>query len=134
MTHEAIIPEAHLAASAQMKTSPAVRSGDHLFLTGMTGSDDQGRMPRDPEHQFRNAFDKITAILKEAGAGPGHIVEMTTYHTDLREQFDLFATVRADYVDEPYPAWTAVEVAGLRREGAYVEIRVVARVETPGVS
>ncbi|WP_275041520.1 hypothetical protein [Tateyamaria sp. ANG-S1] len=26
----------------------------------------------------------------------------------------------------PYPAWTAVEVAGLRRVGAVVEIRAIA--------
>jgi len=33
---------------------------------------------------------------------------------------------RRAYVRDPFPAWTAVEVAGLRREGALVEIRVIA--------
>ena len=32
-------------------------------------------------------------------------------------------------MEDPFPAWTAVEVAGLRREGAIVEIRVIASVE-----
>lgn len=53
---------------------------------------------------------------------------MTTYHVGLRDHFDRFCAVRADYVSEPFPAWTAVEVAGLRREGAAVEIRVVAAI------
>ena len=63
---------------------------------------------------------------REAGLSFGAIVEMTTYHVGLRDHFDRFNAVRADYVDEPFPAWTAVEVAGLRHEGAVVEIRVVA--------
>ena len=127
MTHRAIIPEAQRQAAAMMKASPAVLSGDHLFLTGMTGSDADGGMPAEAEHQFRNAFTKIAGILHEAGVGFGAVVEMTSYHTDLQAHFDLFAKIRADYVVEPYPAWTAVEVAGLRRPGAFVEIRVVAR-------
>ncbi|WP_299476092.1 Rid family hydrolase [uncultured Roseibium sp.] len=51
---------------------------------------------------------------------------MTSYHVDLRAHFETFRAVRSEYVREPYPAWTAIEVAGLRREGAVVEIRVVA--------
>jgi len=45
--------------------------------------------------------------------------------------FDLFNTIRLEYLKDPYPAWTAVEVAGLRREGAIVEIRVIANTD-PG--
>ncbi len=51
---------------------------------------------------------------------------MTTYHVGLRAHFELFDKVRLDYLPAPYPAWTAVEVAGLRREGAVVEIRAIA--------
>ena len=83
-------------------------------------------MPDSIEEQFRQAFEKIGAILREAGLGFDSIVEMTSYHVGLRDHFDRFCAIRAAYVSEPFPAWTAVEVAGLRREGAVVEIRVVA--------
>lgn len=92
----------------------------------MTGGDLNGQMPADPAAQMRNAFDKIGLVLREAGLTFRSIVEMTTYHVGLRGHFDLFDSIRLDYVEEPYPAWTAVEVAGLRREGAVVEIRVIA--------
>ena len=130
MTKRAIVPPALKAAAEQLKMSPAVLSGNHLFLTGSTGGDADGIMPDDPEAQMRNAFDKIGFILREAGLGFEAIVEMTTYHVGLREHFNLFDSVRLDYVKEPYPAWTAVEVAGLRREGAVVEIRVIASTES----
>lgn len=126
MAKRPIVPPELLAASDQLKMSPAILSGNHLFLTGMTGGDPDGRMPEDPEAQMRNAFEKIGSILREAGLTFRSVVEMTSYHVGLREHFDLFDSVRLAYLEEPYPAWTAVEVAGLRRKGAVVEIRVIA--------
>ncbi len=132
MTKRAIVPPELRAASEGLKMSPAILSGNHLFLTGSTGGDSDGRMPANPEDQFRNAFGKIGVILKEAGLTFDAVVEMTTYHVGLRDHFELFDSVRLECFREPYPAWTAVEVAGLRREGAIVEIRVIAGTDTNG--
>ncbi len=121
-----ILPPEFGATDGPLKLSPGIRSGGHVFLTGMTGSTRDGQMPHDPEAQIRNAFDKIGHVLRAAGLTFGAIVEMTSYHIGLRDHLDLFDAIRLDYLPEPYPAWTAVEVAGLRREGAIVEIRVIA--------
>lgn len=126
MSKRSIVPAEFRAAADELKMSPGLISGNHVFLTGVTGSDAQGQMPEDPAVQFRCAFDKVGLVLCEAGLTFQSMVEMTTYHVGLRDHFDLFNTVRLEYVGEPYPAWTAVEVAGLRREGAIVEIRVIA--------
>ncbi|MDJ0943826.1 MAG: RidA family protein [Kiloniellales bacterium] len=126
MTKRAIVPPQLRAAADQVKMSPAILSDNHVFLTGVTGSDLQGDMPEDPGTQFRNAFEKIGMVLGEAGLEFRSVVEMTSYHVGLRGHFDLFDSIRLRYLEEPYPAWTAIEVAGLRREGAIVEIRVIA--------
>lgn len=126
MTKKAIVPPEFRAASEQSGMTPGIVSGDFLFLTGVTGSGADGTMPQDPAVQFRSAFDKIGSVLREAGLTFSSIVEMTTYHVGLRDHFDVFDEIRRETLDEPYPAWTAVEVAGLRREGAVVEIRVIA--------
>lgn len=126
MAKRAIIPPEFRAAADRLKMSPAIISGDHVFLTGVTGSNAHGHMPDDAETQIRNAFDKIGSVLRASGLTFQSIVEMTTYHVGLRDHFDLFDAIRLEYLGEPYPAWTAVEVAGLRREGAIVEIRVIA--------
>lgn len=127
MTTRAIVPPEFRASSDQLKFSPAILSGNHLFLSGTTGSDAQGNMPGDPGIQMRAAFDKIATVLRAADLTFQSVVEMTTYHIGLRDHFDLFDAIRLEYVADPFPAWTAVEVAGLRRVGAIVEIRVVAR-------
>lgn len=130
MARRALFPAGARTIADQIKLSPGIVSGNHVFLTGMTGSGPDGAMPHNLEDQFRQAFEKIGAVLREAGLGFDSIVEMTSYHVGLREHFDRFCAVRSEYVSDPYPAWTAVEVAGLRREGAVVEIKVVAALQS----
>ncbi|WP_299368106.1 RidA family protein [uncultured Tateyamaria sp.] len=127
MSQRAVYPAGVCAQDIPLKLSPAILSDGHIFVTGMTGSLADGTMPDDPVTQFRNVFDKITAVLEGARANFGHVVELTSYHIDIANHFDAFQTVHAEYVRPPYPAWTALEVAGLRRPGALVEVRVIAR-------
>ena len=126
MVKTPIFPPGTRAAADEIKVSPGLICGDYIFLTGLTGSQSDGAMPTDVEMQIHSAFEKIGKTLNEAGLSYDAIVEMTSYHVGLRSHFDLFNSIRSTYVKKPYPAWTAVEVAGLRREGAIVEIRVIA--------
>ncbi len=107
--------------------SPGILTGDFLFLTGMTAVGADGTVDPDPISQFHLVFERIAAVLKEAGGGFEDVVEMTSYHVGLADHADDFRKVRAQYVKRPYPAWTAIEVAGLMTPGALVEIRVIAR-------
>ncbi len=132
MAKRAIVPPELRAATDQLKMSPAIVSGDHVFLTGATGSDAHGQMPDDPETQMRNASEKFGLVLRSGDLTFRSMVEMTTYHVGLRDHVAVFDLIRLEYLDAPYPAWTAVEVAGLRREGAIVEIRVIANNDPDG--
>ncbi|WP_299622301.1 RidA family protein [uncultured Tateyamaria sp.] len=124
----ALIPPALRDACAAAGMSPGIVSGTHVFLTGVTGAGADGAMPQTAEAQFHACFDKIAAVLAEAHLTLDAVVEMTSYHVGLRGHFDLFDEIRRARLHDPYPAWTAVEVAGLRRVGAIVEIRIVAQV------
>jgi enamine deaminase RidA (YjgF/YER057c/UK114 family) len=126
MPPRAIVPPAFRAAAEAAHMSPGIVSGGHLFMTGVTGSDPSGQMPPDIEAQFHAVFDKVAGVLECAGLDLGAVVEMTSYHVGLRDHFERFDAVRVARLHAPYPAWTAVEVAGLRREGAVVELRVIA--------
>lgn len=126
MTKRALIPPALHAACAAAGMSPGVLSHDHVFLTGVTAARPDGTMPEGEDAQFHACFDKIAQVLSQADLDLGHLVEMTSYHIGLRAHFDIFDAVRKARLQAPYPAWTAVEVAGLRRVGACVEIRVIA--------
>jgi enamine deaminase RidA (YjgF/YER057c/UK114 family) len=126
MPIRAIIPPALATRAANARMSPAILSNGHLFLTGVTGVADDGSMPEDIETQTRNIFAKLAMVLQEGGATLADIVEMTSYHIGLRDHFDAFDHIRCELLSEPWPAWTAIEAAGLRRPGALVELRVIA--------
>lgn len=126
----AIFPQGSEGSAKALKLSPGVLSNGHIFVTGMTGSLADGTMPEDPITQFHSAFSKIRAVLQAADTDTHAIVEMTSYHVGIHDHFDLFNEVRCAYVSDPFPAWTAVEVAALRRPGAVVEVRVIAQVQT----
>ncbi len=109
------------------RMSPGLSCSGFVFLTGFTGVAPSGELSSDPEQQIRQAFSQVASVLEEGGMDFGHVVEMTSYHVGLREHLDLFKSIRAEFVQEPYPAWTAIEVAGFVSEGTIVEIRVIAR-------
>ena len=126
MTRRVLVPPELRAACSRAGMSPGVVSHNHVFLTGVTGAGADGSMPSGAVDQFNACFAKIAAVLAEADLGLEAIVEMTSYHVELRDHFEAFDAVRRAHLSDPYPAWTAVEVAGLRRVGAVVEIRIVA--------
>ncbi|QDG77992.1 RidA family protein [Labrenzia sp. PHM005] len=127
MTIRSIVPKELDYYYSNWQMSPGLACGDFIYMTGFTGSDRNGDVPADPETQFRSAFRKIGLVLAEAGLTYNSLVEMTSYHVGLRDHLELFKKVRSEFVVEPYPAWTAIEVAGFVAEKAVVEIKAVAR-------
>ena len=124
---KSIVPAELQSYYDDWKMSPGLLSNGHVFFTGFTGVDDKGELPDDPESQIRNSFEKIGFVLRDAGLGFESLVEMTSYHVGLRDHLETFKSIRSEFVSEPYPAWTAIEVVGFVRENAVVEIRAIAK-------
>ena len=125
---QVVVPEALREAVAATGFSPAIRAGDFLYLTGATGGLADGTMPETGGDQTRSALSKVFTVLETVAATPAAIVEMTSYHTNLDQDFTEIDSVLHELLGDPLPAWTAIEVAGLRRPGARVEYRIVAYV------
>jgi len=127
MKREAIIPEDKRVIYDANKYSAAVRSGELLFASGHVGSRDDGTPEPDFKKQVDLAFRNLCATLKVAGCTLDDVIDVTTFHTDLENQFDMIMEVRDRYVPGPaYPNWTAVGVNYL--SGFDFEIKVVARI------
>jgi len=84
------------------------------------------RIPDDVEAQARGTFRNIALTLAEAGVDWAHVVELASCHVGLRGQVDVLLAVAAEFLEEPYPAWTAVGVSELFDPGAVIEISCVA--------
>ena len=122
-----IVPSGLEGYVSDWKMSPGIECDGFIFMTGFTGVNAEGTIADNPVEQFEETFKKIGLVLNEAGLGFEHLIEMTSYHVGLRDHLTDFKIVRSKYVVDPYPAWTAIEVAGFVREGAVIEIRCIAR-------
>jgi enamine deaminase RidA (YjgF/YER057c/UK114 family) len=122
----AIIPEAQRSTNERYRFSAAIRRGEVLHCSGQIGNAADGSLATDPAAQFEQAFANVAEVLAEAGGSWADVVEMTTFHVGLAEHLAAFAGVRNRWVQEPYPAWTAVGVAELAAPSALVEVKVVA--------
>jgi enamine deaminase RidA (YjgF/YER057c/UK114 family) len=104
--------------------------GRQVYVSGMIGWDAQGCFhTEDFVGQTRQALQNIVEVLREAGAGPEHIVRMTWYVLDRREYLEAGAdlgTAYRDVIGRHFPAMSAVQVAGLMEARARVEIEVTA--------
>ena len=108
------------------KMAPGSEVDGFVFLTGFNGMGLDGTLSPDPGAQIGTAFAQVLDVLGEAGLSADHIVEVTSYHVGLREHLEVFKSIWARIMREPYPAWTAIEVAGFASDGVVVELRVVA--------
>jgi enamine deaminase RidA (YjgF/YER057c/UK114 family) len=106
--------------------APVLDTGEFLFFSGITGVHPDGSLSEDPETQFRDSFRFVGMHLEMAGLHFDDIVEMTTYHVDLRKHLNAFVKVKDEFVRKPYPAWTAIGIAELITLGTLLEIRIIA--------
>jgi len=103
--------------------SQGVRSGRMLWVSGQVGVDPAtGTVPADLETQARLALRNLEGVISEAGGSLSDVVELVTYHTDMRD-FETFARVKGEFFTEGFPAWTAVGVAALGDPRFKIEVR-----------
>jgi len=101
-----------------------------------------GQTPLDPEtgalalgsvaNRTNQCFDNLFAVLDSAGLGPGDVVKVNVYLTDMAD-FQEMNEAYSHRFAEPYPARTTIGVASLPL-GSDIEIELIARRRSSGDS
>ena len=95
-------------------------------MSGQIGRDKDMKIVEGTEAQIVQAFDNLKLILEFAGATMEDIVDLTTFHTDMRD-LSTFMRVKDRYLVRNFPAWTAIGAASLGGvSGLIIEIKAVA--------
>lgn len=103
--------------------------GRVVVTSGVVGWDAAGRFPATFLAQARQTFENIRAILREADAGPQHLVRLTWYVTDMEEYLADPKGLGAAYRDvfgRNFPAMATVQVVRLVEPAAKLEIEAMA--------
>jgi enamine deaminase RidA (YjgF/YER057c/UK114 family) len=104
--------------------------GRLVVTGGLIGWDEDEKFPsEDFIEQVRLALQNVLMVLREADAGPEHIVRMTWYITDKKEYLSRLSEIGQVYrevMGRHYPAMAMVQVAALIEDKAKVEVEATA--------
>lgn len=107
--------------------SPAVRSGDLLFVSGQVGARPDGSPEPDLAAQVQLAFDNLNAVLAAAGGSFADVLDVTLFMVDPEAIFEtVWPVLTRNWGEAPYPTVTAVGATWLA--GFQFEIKVIARI------
>ena len=128
-TRKAIFPANPHALYKKHGYSPAIVSGDLVFVSGMVGALQDGAPEPDLKEQIQLAFDNLSDVLAAAGCTFDDVVDLTFFLIDPESSVGLVLEAMQKTLPlEPLPNITAVGVNWLA--GFQVEIKVIARIPT----
>jgi 2-iminobutanoate/2-iminopropanoate deaminase len=124
VTREVVAPA---GASTVAPYSPAIRSGDFLFISGQVGLKPGTRelAAGGITAETTQALENVRTILTAAGLKPSDVVRCNVFLADIRD-YDAMNAVYGPFFGAAPPARSAFAVAGLP-VGARVEIECTAR-------
>jgi enamine deaminase RidA (YjgF/YER057c/UK114 family) len=124
---ESVVPSEMKNIHERFRYSPGVKAGQMLYIAGQVGRDENLNVVEGTEAQFVQAFENVKKVLTAAGATFDDVVDMVTYHTDMRD-LQLFIKVKDRYFTNlgRLPAWTGIGTTALAMPGLLVEIKCIA--------
>ncbi len=116
----------------------ARRVGDMLFLSGVgprergmkkipgVELDEKGEiLSYDIEAQCHSVFKNVRAILEEAGSSWENLVDVTVFLTNMKDDFQTYNQLYAEYFADNQPCRTTIEINCLPTPIA-IELKVIA--------
>ena len=107
----------------------ATGPGRIVYIAGQLGMDVGGKVvgqAGDFRAQAIQVYENLKAALAEVGATFKDVVKTTNYLVDLKH-LPLLREARGIYLTGPnHPASTTIQISGLAREGALLEIEAIA--------
>jgi len=120
----------------------ANRVGNLLFLSGVgprksnskdipgIKMDDLGNVvSHDIETQCHAVFENVRIILEEAGSSWDQLVDVTVFLTDMKNDFETYNRIYAEYFKDNQPCRTTVEVSSLPTPIS-IELKCIATIDS----
>jgi enamine deaminase RidA (YjgF/YER057c/UK114 family) len=126
MEREAIVPVGMENLLTEKGYTPALRVGELLFVAGQVGRTPELKVIEDPEAQFVACWENLRKVLAAAGCTFDDVVDLTTYHVEMRKHHPVFYAVKSRTFPRGKCPWTAIGVEMLSMPGLYLEIKATA--------
>ena len=94
-------------------------------IPGVILDDDKNIISYDIEEQCKSVFENVRLILEESGSSWDKLVDVTVFLTNMKEDFQTYNTIYAEYFKENQPCRTTVEINSLPTPIA-IELKCIA--------
>ena len=134
------IIESHKAPEPVGLYPHARKVGNLLFLSGIgprergkkeipgVELDDQGNiLSYDIETQCHSVFKNVRTVLEDSGSNWENLVDVTVFLTKMKEDFEIYNRIYAEYFKENQPCRTTVEIISLPTPIA-IELKCIATI------
>tara|TARA_Y100000294_G_scaffold160648_1_gene164451 strand:- start:153 stop:563 length:411 start_codon:yes stop_codon:yes gene_type:complete len=134
------IIESHKAPEPVGLYPHARKVGNLLFLSGIgprergkkeipgVELDDQSNiLSYDIETQCHSVFKNVRTVLEDSGSNWENLVDVTVFLTNMKEDFEIYNRIYAEYFKENQPCRTTVEIISLPTPIA-IELKCIATI------
>ena len=127
MTKSAILGKGMQKPAAPYSLAIEAQGRRALHISGQVPVDPQGNLvgKGDVRAQTVQVFENIKALVEAAGGTMENVVKVGIFVTDIGSR-DTISEVRRQYLKDPFPAATMVEISRLVSPDWLVEIEAVA--------
>ena len=116
--------------------------GDLIFLSGI-GPRKRGKksipgaeldkygniLSYDIEAQCHSVFKNVRMVLEDAGTNWGNLIDVTVFLTNMKNDFEIFNRIYAEYFEDNQPCRTTVEISSLPTPIA-IELKCIATIKS----
>lgn len=118
-------PHARLAGGLLFLSGVGPRQRGKVAIPGVLVDSEGRKISHDIIRQTHAVIENVRYILEEAGSSLEKVVDIQVFLTDMKNDFERFNSVYAEYFKEIGPTRTTIEVLSLPTPIA-VEFKVVA--------
>ena len=114
--------------------------GNFLFLSGI-GPREKGKkeipgvkldqngniLSYDIEAQCHSVFKNVRTVLEDAGSNWDNLIDVTVFLTNMKDDFDIYNRIYAEYFKDNQPCRTTIEIKSLPTPIA-IELKVISTI------
>ncbi|MGH1362418.1 MAG: RidA family protein [Calditrichia bacterium] len=122
-----LYPHARRVGNLWFLSGVGPRSADSVDIPGVALDENGEVIAYNIEEQCHSVFQNVRYILEDIGSSWEHIVDVTVFLTNMKNDFATYNRIYAEYFKSNQPCRTTVEINSLPTPIA-IELKVIAEI------